>query len=56
MEKISIITAQNVEIFIAAENNADYICLTDMVTRSANSFERNRYRKGFRKLEPHKND
>ena len=31
MKKISIITVQNIEIFIATENNVDYICLTDMV-------------------------
>ena len=31
MKKISIITVQNIEISITTENNADYICLTDMV-------------------------
>jgi hypothetical protein len=31
MTKINIITVQDVQISVATENNADYICLTDMV-------------------------
>jgi hypothetical protein len=31
VKKISIITVQNIDISISTENNADYICLTDMV-------------------------
>ena len=31
MKKISVITVQNIDISISSENNADYICLTDMI-------------------------
>ena len=31
MKKVNIITVQNIDISISTENNADYICLTDMV-------------------------
>ena len=31
MKKVSVITVQNIDISIVVENNADYICLTDMV-------------------------